>query len=315
MLSRAPTRFVRDWSCDSRRWSGYNPRKGDVIIATAPKVGTTWMQQIVNLLIFQSPQPRPLMELSPWLERRGQIPIEVVLQSIEAQTHRRFLKSHLPFDALPIHDEVRYIHVGRDGRDACMSLLNHFNSFLPAAWENFDAIGMADETIGRPIPRPPTTAREFFHHWISDGDPSMTRTTSDGFFALERSFWSERRRANLLFVHYNDLKADLSGEMKRIGDFLSIETPDELWPQLVEAASFEAMKRDGGVLMAGAERAFRNGHETFLFRGTNNRWLGVLTDSDLELYERKVSAELSPSLNRWLREGRLREGDPTSAPD
>ncbi len=122
MLSRAPTRVVRDWSCDSRRWSGYKPRKGDVIIATAPKVGTTWMQQIVNLLILQSPQPRPLMELSPWLERRGQIPIEVVLQSIEAQTHRRYLKSHLPFDALPIHDEVRYIHVGRDGRDACMSL-------------------------------------------------------------------------------------------------------------------------------------------------------------------------------------------------
>lgn len=33
---------------------------------------------------------------------------------IEAQTHRRFLKSHLPMDALPIYDEVRYIHVARD---------------------------------------------------------------------------------------------------------------------------------------------------------------------------------------------------------
>ena len=34
--------------------------------------------------------------------------------TIEAQTHRRFLKSHLPFDGLPIYDEVRYIHVARD---------------------------------------------------------------------------------------------------------------------------------------------------------------------------------------------------------
>lgn len=83
MMSRAPTRIIRVWSCDSRRWSAYKPRKGDVIIATAPKVGTTWMQQIVNLLIFQSPQPRRLMELSPWLERR-QIPIETVLPIIEA---------------------------------------------------------------------------------------------------------------------------------------------------------------------------------------------------------------------------------------
>ena len=74
---------------------------------------------------------------------------------------------------------------------------------------------------------------------------------SAGFFSLERSFWTERRRSNLLMIHYNDLKADLSGEMKRIADFLGIATPDALWPQLVEAASFEAMKRDGGMLLAG----------------------------------------------------------------
>jgi hypothetical protein len=53
MLSREPLRVVRDFTCDSRRWAGYRPRENDVIIATAPKVGTTWMQQIVNLLIFQ----------------------------------------------------------------------------------------------------------------------------------------------------------------------------------------------------------------------------------------------------------------------
>ena len=314
MLSRAPTRIIRDWTRDSRQWAGYRPRTGDVIIATAPKVGTTWMQQIVSLLIFQSPQPRTLREMSPWLECRFQIPIEVALRMIESQTHRRFLKAHIPLDALPIYDEVKYIHVARDGRDACMSFLNHYNSFVPENWDRFDAIGIADETIGRPSPRPPTTEREFFLYWIADGDKNMPRM-SDDFFAIERSFWSERRRANLLLVHYNDLKADLSGEMKRIGEFLGIETPAELLPQLVEAASFEAMKRDGGVLMAGSERVFRNGHETFLFRGTNNRWLGVLTDADLDLYERKAKAQLSPSLSRWLREGRLCAGDPTSAPE
>ncbi len=315
MLSRAPTRVVRDWACDSRQWSGYKPRQGDVIIATAPKVGTTWMQQIVNLLIFQSPQPRRLGELSPWLDSRIQIPIEMALALIEAQTHRRFLKSHLPLDALPIYDEVRYIHVARDGRDACMSFLNHFNSVVPKAWGAFDKVGMADETIKQPMPRPPRTAREFCLYWIADSDENLPPRMSDAFFALERSFWAERRRSNLLLVHYNDLKADLSGEMKRIAGFLGIETPGGLWPQLVEAASFEAMKRDRGVLLAGAERAFKDGHRTFLHSGTNNRWVGVLTDADLELYERKINAELSPSLIRWLREGRLRAGDPKSAPD
>jgi aryl sulfotransferase len=200
MLSRAPTTVVRDWLCDSRQWSGYRPRKGDVIIATAPKVGTTWTQQIVNLLIFQSPKPRPLWELSPWLDARFQIPIEVALPKIEAQPHRRFLKSHLPMDALPIYDEVRYIHVARDGRDACMSFLNHFNSFVPEMWEQLDAIGMADETIRRSYPRPPTDAREFFLFWIANSDQGMPMM-SDTFFHIERSFWEERRgRTCFLFT-------------------------------------------------------------------------------------------------------------------
>ena len=81
MLSREPTRVVRDWACDSRRWSNYKPREGDVVIATAPKVGTTWMQQIVNLLIFQSAQPRRLGELSPWIDCRFRQPIDEVLST------------------------------------------------------------------------------------------------------------------------------------------------------------------------------------------------------------------------------------------
>lgn len=65
MLSRPPTRVVRDWHCDSRRWEGYKPRPGDVVIGTAPKVGTTWMQQIVSLLIFKSAEARPFLALTP----------------------------------------------------------------------------------------------------------------------------------------------------------------------------------------------------------------------------------------------------------
>ncbi|MEO8927358.1 MAG: sulfotransferase domain-containing protein [Caulobacteraceae bacterium] len=315
MLTRAPAKVVRDWYRDSRQWEGYRPRGGDVVIATAPKVGTTWMQRIVSLLIFQSPEPRHLGALSPWLDCRFQMPIEAALPMIEAQTHQRFLKSHLPLDALPIYDEVRYIHVAREGRDACMSFLNHFNSYVPEALERFDAIGLFDPTIGRPMPRPPTTAREFFLYWLADGGADRTTIMASDYFDIERSYWIERGRANLLMVHFNDLKADLAGEMKRIADFLAIEVAEELWPRLVAAATFEAMKRDGGTLMAGAERGFRNGHETFLHSGTNERWRGIFTDADLELYRRKIEAALSPGLIGWLEGGRRLAGDPREAPD
>ena len=314
MLIRQPTGVVRDWACDSRRWTGYKPRVGDIVIATAPKVGTTWMQQIVNLLVFQSPTPRPLWDLSPWIDCRFREPIEQTLSRIEAQTHRRFLKSHLPFDALPLYDEVQYIHVARDGRDACMSLLNHSNSLVPAALENFDRIGLADETITRPYPRLPTTEREFFLYWIDRAADLPTRM-SEGFFSLERSYWSERRRPNLLMVHYNDLKSDLTAEMKRIAEFLGIATADPVLPALVEAASFDAMKRDGDKLLAHTKNIFQDGHQTFLYRGTNSRWRAFLTDADLALYQRRIESELSPALARWLADGRLTAGDPRTSPD
>ena len=160
MLSRKAIRVVRDFTCDSRRWASYKPRAGDVIIATAPKVGTTWMQQIVSLLIFQSSESRPLGATSPWFDCRFRGPVELMLNTIESQTHRRFLKSHLPLDALPIYDEVRYIHVARDGRDACMSLLNHYGSLSKETLDDFDKIGLSDETINRPFPRTPKTERD-----------------------------------------------------------------------------------------------------------------------------------------------------------
>src|SRR6516162_7462544 len=92
---------------------------------------------------------------------------------------------------------------------------------------------------------------EFFHRWITrgevpgheDGSPSMS------FFHFERSWWEARRRSNVLMVHYNDLQADLSSEMERISAFLGISVVPNLWPALVEAASFEVMRRDGEALI------------------------------------------------------------------
>jgi aryl sulfotransferase len=72
------------------------------------------MQRIVGLLIFQTPEPRPIMEISAWIDRRFPEPIDAMTARMEAQQHRRFVKSHLPFDGLPIYDEV--IHPRRARR-------------------------------------------------------------------------------------------------------------------------------------------------------------------------------------------------------
>jgi aryl sulfotransferase len=313
MLARAPMRAVKDRVHDSHHWDRYKPRSGDIVVATAPKVGTTWTQRIVSMLIFQSAAPVPIMTTHPWVDCRFQIPIDAMIPMLEAQTHRRAMKSHLPFDALPIYDEVKYIHTARGGLDACFSFHNHFLNFTPGAIANIAAVEKSDGGAGEIPPPTPEDPREFFLGWMAnhkhDGAPA-----ADAFFDIERSYWQERGRENLLLVHYNDLKADLKGEMRRISTFLGIDTPDALLSELAEAATFDKMKSDGAAILPGIEMAFKGGHQTFLNKGTNGRWKGVLTPDDIAAYRERAAAELPAGLNDWLENGR-HGGDPKVAKD
>ena len=232
MLSRAPLRTIRDRVRDSKHWDRYEPRPGDIVVASFPKVGTTWTQRIVSLLIFQSAAPVPILTTHPWVDCRIQMPIDAMIAMLEAQTHRRAMKSHLPFDALPIYDEVKYIHIARGGLDACFSFHNHFLNFTPQFVGNIQRVAKEEgDTRNPPPPPPPEDPREFFLSWIERYDDEIV-PVAEALFDMERSYWTERQRENLLMVHYNDLKVDLPGEMKRIAAFLGIETPPALWPEM-----------------------------------------------------------------------------------
>jgi aryl sulfotransferase len=306
-------RIVRTWHMDSRLWDAYRPRPGDVVIATYPKCGTTWMQRIVSLLVFQSPEPKP-MSLSPWIDERFiNIPTETQAR-IEAQTHRRYLKSHLPFDALPHYAQVKYIHVARDGLDAMMSWHNHQVKYKRL--DLLDRAGFADESVARPYPRPAESPRNFFRDWMGlNGEGRVSDVSAAAFFDTERTYWAARGEPNVLMVHYSDLTADLNGEMRRIAKFLDIDTPPALWPSLVHAATFEQMRRDGDALMPHAKAAWAGGAADFIYAGKNERWREALTDEDVAAYRARAEHEMSPALNRWLREGRRGAGDPATSPE
>ena len=316
MSTTSTPQVYRTWMIDSRRWDGYRPRAGDIIVATYPKCGTTWMQQIVSLLIFQSTEPRDIGETAPWIDRRVAPPVEALFAALDAQTHRRFLKSHLPFDGLPSFDAVRYIHVARDGRDACLSYHNQITRFRPEVRAELDRIGIADETLRRPYPHIPVHAADYFRMWLSEGvGRGKDGTPNLSYFDLERTYWAARRKPNLLMVHYRDLKADLAGEMRRVARFLDIDVPDAIFPELVEAATFEQMRRVGDKLMPRVLRTFEGGADRFFYKGENDRWRDVLTSDDVARYEEKVKASLSPACAAWLERGRFGSCDPRDAPD
>jgi aryl sulfotransferase len=310
-LMRPALREYRTWTTDSRRWAHYHPREGDIVIATAPKCGTTWMQQIVSSLVFQDATPRPLTEISPWIDRRADGDPVAALAAFDVQTHRRFAKAHLPADGIPLYDAVRYIHVARDGRDTAMSLHNQWTSFSDRHRENFDRIGLADLAIGRPFPTIPVDAAEMFRFWLSSS--AIPGQTEGGiglsFFDLEVTYWAERERPNFLLVHYNDLLADLDGEMRRVSAFLDIAVDEAIWPALVQAARFSEMKVAADSLMPQLRLTRKEGARSFFHSGTSGRWREFLTQGDLQQYEAKVREKFSPQLAAWIERGREADRD------
>lgn len=304
------TRTYQNHTLDSTRWSIYDPRDDDIIISTSYKAGTTWTQMIVALLIFQDTHfPKPVMEMAPWIGFRP-LPLEEVKATLDGQSHRRFIKSHLPLDGVPYFEQVKYICVGRGSLDVFMSLLNHWGAFTEQAY------AMVNDTPGRvgdPMPRYDGDIPKIWDQWINRGwfewEPEGYPYWSHMHHA--RTWWEFRNLPNILHVHYSDMKADLEGQMKRIAAYLDIDVAPEKWPMLVEAATFDSMKQNADEIMGEQlSLLFEGGGKRFINQGTNERWRGVLTADDIKRYEEVRDKEMEPALARWLDSGALIAGDP-----
>ena len=153
---------------DSTIWNEFDFRDDDIVIATYAKSGTTWMQQIIAQLLYKGEEGLEVAEMSPWMDLRVP-PKEVKLPLVEAQQHRRFVKTHLPVDALVFSEKAKYIYIGRDGRDVLWSLFNH-HSTANDSW--YEALNDTPGRVGPPIERPTSSISEYFHEWLNnDGYP------------------------------------------------------------------------------------------------------------------------------------------------
>jgi aryl sulfotransferase len=286
---------------DSTRWQHYIPRDDDIIIATPYKSGTTWMQNIVMHLIFQDLQIRPPQGISPWVDSRW-TPIDELAEFITAQEHRRFLKTHLPLDGLIFYPRLKYIVVGRDGRDVFMSLWNHYRSYSDVTYSR---INDTPERVGVPMPRCPDDIHMFWSDWISKGAFAWENEGCPFWsnFRHVQTWWNFRYLPNILFVHFNDLLNNLQGEIRRIADYLDVSLTNDMLQKIAHAVTFSTMKENAEQIIP--ETSFTGGANSFLYKGTNGRWVDVLSEAELAMYRATVQRELTPDCAHWLENGRL----------
>jgi aryl sulfotransferase len=289
------TREFHNHHFDSTVWNDFAFRDDDIVVATYAKSGTTWTQQLVGQLIFAGDPHVEVNGISPWLDLRVP-PKEVKLAALDAQTHRRFIKTHLPVDALVYSPKAKYLYVGRDGRDVLWSMYNH-HANANDLW--YAAMNDTPGLVGPPIGKPNPDIRAYFLEWLErDGHPFWP------FWSNVRSWWEIRDLPNLKLVHFNDLKADLEGQAHAIAEFLGIDAPEDRWPAIVEHCSFDFMKKNAAKAAPLGGAIFEGGPETFINKGTNGRWRDVLTDADCAAYEARARAELGEECAHWLEKGR-----------
>jgi Sulfotransferase domain len=188
---------------DFARAASYQPGAEDVFVATQMKCGTTWMQQLVYEVLSRGQGDlgdgghRHLYAVSPWIESRWAVPLEAAPRI--GERGQRIIKTHLPTSLCPYGEKARYVYVTREPV-AC---------FASAA----DFIGML---MGPLAPELPDLVEWFCSERMWWGPwPDHV----DGWWG-----WAAQR-GNVLFVHYEEMLADLPAAVDRVAVFL--ETPLE----------------------------------------------------------------------------------------
>jgi hypothetical protein len=267
------------------------------------------MQMICALLVFQEPVlTQPLSVYSPWLDMLTRARRDVIAD-LQAQRHRRFIKTHTPLDGLPLDASATYICIGRDPRDVALSMSNHlenldFASFAAAR----DAAAVVDGFTPEPMDATsrPEDIRQRFWLWVDDDTPPTEAISSLlGVLHHLQTFWDAPDGVDVVMLHYDDLRADLEGQMRALAERLGITVPEWRWPLLVKAASFEEMRARAALTAPNVYDRIWFDNQRFFHRGRSGQWRDLLNDDDLGRYRARVSAIGHSDIVNWVHRGSL----------
>jgi len=282
--SPAGRSYVGDLT-DSNRWAAFHPRKGDIVVTTPAKAGTTWTQGILALLISGDPQVDAETSMkSPWIDINIR-DVGEVMARLDSQDHRRQGKTHTPFDCIPFWDEIRYVSVYRHPIDIHFSYRKHVKN-------------MKMDMDNHLYPEDPSESFRLF----LEGD-HIEGASLDIIVQHYRETRALEPRENLLRLHYADMLRDLDAAVARIADHVGIAHPADLMAQLVDAARFDSMQANAARFTPSAGQEFWHNETGFFESASSRKWEGRLTEDDLAVYDARMNDLLGPDERAWLEWG------------
>jgi aryl sulfotransferase len=294
-------RRYRGFFADSARWERFPVRPDDVVISTPAKCGTTWMQTIVGMLLLDRIDLPPIGTISPWLDMLIRTDDEV-FALLDAQTHRRFIKTHTPLDGVPLWPTVTYICVVRHPLDVALSDRDHGENMRRERALELRTAAAGPEEDDLPAREDPPDDPGDFLRWFIDNHEQPTGSGPNGlddYCQQIRTYWEARDAANVHLFHYADMWNDLDGQMRRVAAALDVLVDEKRWPRFVEAAGFASMRSRAARTAPDAHLDIWVDPERFFRSGGTRDWASVLTPDDVARFEERLR-ELAGDAADWV---------------
>jgi aryl sulfotransferase len=278
---------------DTSRWQNFQHRGDDIFICTPPKCGTTWTQAICAMLIFGTAEHgKQVSKLSPWVDATF-APIDEYLEKIDQQPHRRFIKTHTPFDGIPYYPECTYLVILRDPRDAFLSGLGH--------GANLNDRELAANTF--------PTGPNAFEDWLRS-EKNLLQWDLQCLASLVHffhSYWRFRDLSNVHVFHYADMKNDLAASIASMASALGVSYDDDQIAEFVEAASFANMKANAQQFAPEAGTGLWKAETDFFANGGNRQWQGRLSEDEVSAFTHRIKEMLGSDEVEWFLNGNGRQ--------
>ena len=196
--------------------SSFTPRPSDVMVATPPKSGTTWLLHICHQLRTGGAEPDFIdqNDVVPWLEDPVMIDMNVDPQTKPQPAEPRVFGSHLLYPYVPKGGKIINCH--RDMKDVMYS----FYCFL-------DTHMSLKGRVSLPIFAKALLASGFVKKRLQD-------------LLL---WWDHRHDDDVLLLFFDDLKEDHAGCVRCIAKFIGIDCDEEVLARVVHTTTHAEMSR------------------------------------------------------------------------